>query len=308
MADRLDDRQLDDPPRQQAQRPVRVALRGRPQTQGDDVSLLFAVEQFRDRGELPPFSFQRLLEPSQHASLANVLDGLGAARKGVGDPLVGPRRPVRIGLQENLSAAHFLAAPVELAERLSTDLAFLGCESNDVPFFAAWKLSRLETSSPIVLTFIDGTALATTLWFWNTEIGWATVHLLLAREGWEYVQTILWNKGIGHVAGNVNGDTIRRLPTVTEVCAFYRRDLKFPTADGPMPAREWLRSGMAAGRNAPAEPGISRRHAPARAGRTGTTRRSRRPADAARTEPLGAASGNTARCGSCTVSRGPLNE
>ena len=56
---------------------------------------------------------------------------------------------------------------------------------------------------------------ATTLWFWNTEIGWATVHPLLAREGWEYVQTILWNKGIGHVAGNVNGDTIRRLPTVT---------------------------------------------------------------------------------------------
>ena len=134
MADRLDDRQLDDPPRQQAQRPVRVALRGRPQTQGDDVSLLFAVEQFRDRGELPPFSFQRLLEPLQHASLANVLDGLGAARKGVGDPLVGPRRPVRIGLQENLSAAHFLAAPVELAERLLTDLAFLCRESNDVPF------------------------------------------------------------------------------------------------------------------------------------------------------------------------------
>ena len=35
---------------------------------------------------------------------------------------------------------------------------------------------------------------ATTLWFWNTEIGWATVHPLLAREGWEYVQTILWDK------------------------------------------------------------------------------------------------------------------
>ena len=61
---------------------------------------------------------------------------------------------------------------------------------------------------------------ATTLWFWNTEIGWATVHPLLAREGWEYVQTIIWDKGIGHIAGNVNGDTIRRLPTVTEVCVF----------------------------------------------------------------------------------------
>ena len=83
---------------------------------------------------------------------------------------------------------------------------------------------------------------ATTLWFWNTEIGWATVHPLLAREGWEYVQTILWDKGIGHIAGNVNGDTIRRLPTVTEVCVFYRRRLTFMTPDGAMSACQWLRS------------------------------------------------------------------
>ena len=83
---------------------------------------------------------------------------------------------------------------------------------------------------------------ATTLWFWNTEIGWATVHPLLAKEGWEYVQTILWDKGIGHIAGNVNGDTIRRLPTVTEVCVFYRRRLTFATPDGEMSACRWLRS------------------------------------------------------------------
>ena len=83
---------------------------------------------------------------------------------------------------------------------------------------------------------------ATTLWFWNTEIGWATVHPLLARQGWEYVQTILWDKGIGHIAGNVNGDTIRRLPTVTEVCVFYRRRLAFTTPEGAMSACRWLRS------------------------------------------------------------------
>ena len=80
------------------------------------------------------------------------------------------------------------------------------------------------------------------MWFWNTEIGWATVHPLLARQGWEYVQTILWDKGIGHIAGNVNGDTIRRLPTVTEVCVFYRRRLAFTTPEGAMSACRWLRS------------------------------------------------------------------
>lgn len=82
---------------------------------------------------------------------------------------------------------------------------------------------------------------STTLWFWNTEVGWATVHPLLDLHGWEYVQMVVWDKGIGHIAGNVNGSTIRRLPTVTEVCAFYRRRLEFPTSQGRMSAQEWLR-------------------------------------------------------------------
>jgi site-specific DNA-methyltransferase (adenine-specific) len=67
------------------------------------------------------------------------------------------------------------------------------------------------------------------------------VHPLLAEQGWEYVQTIVWDKGISHVAGNVNGDTIRQFPVVTEVCAFYRRRLELPTEDGVLPARHWLR-------------------------------------------------------------------
>ena len=81
MADRLDNRQLDNPARQQAQRPVRVALRGRPQTQGDDLRLLFAVQPLEARGQRPPFACQRPLEPLLHASLPNVLDRLGPAGK-----------------------------------------------------------------------------------------------------------------------------------------------------------------------------------------------------------------------------------
>ena len=63
---------------------------------------------------------------------------------------------------------------------------------------------------------------ATTLWFWNTELGWASVHPVLAEFGWEYVQLIVWDKGLAHIAGNVNGRTIRQFPVVTEVCAFYQ--------------------------------------------------------------------------------------
>ncbi len=82
---------------------------------------------------------------------------------------------------------------------------------------------------------------ATTLWFWNTEIGWANVHPILVAHDWEYVQAIIWDKGIPHIAGNVNGDTIRQFPVVTEICIFYRRKLLFQTAQGRMTAKEWLR-------------------------------------------------------------------
>jgi site-specific DNA-methyltransferase (adenine-specific) len=82
---------------------------------------------------------------------------------------------------------------------------------------------------------------ATTLWFWNTEIGWATVHPLLAEHGWDYVQTVTWDKGLRHIAGNVNGKTIRRFPVVSEVCVLYQRRLELCGPDGPMPVQQWVR-------------------------------------------------------------------
>lgn len=91
---------------------------------------------------------------------------------------------------------------------------------------------------------------STTLWFWNTEVGWASVHNLLVENGWKYEFTNVWNKGIGHIAGNVNSKTIRRFPVVTEVCVVYTRE---PVIDNPdlvsVPMKvwllqEWKRSGL----------------------------------------------------------------
>jgi len=79
---------------------------------------------------------------------------------------------------------------------------------------------------------------ATTLWFWNTELGWASVHPVLAEFGWEYVQLIVWDKGLAHIAGNVNGRTIRQFPVVTEVCAFYQRTFTITGPDGPLPPKQ----------------------------------------------------------------------
>ncbi|WP_404816994.1 DNA methyltransferase [Streptomyces thermolineatus] len=83
---------------------------------------------------------------------------------------------------------------------------------------------------------------ATTLWFWNTEVGWASVHPLLVENGWEYVQLITWDKGISHIAGNVNGKTIRSFPVVTEVCAFYRRKFEVDGPLGRIPVQQWMRA------------------------------------------------------------------
>lgn len=83
---------------------------------------------------------------------------------------------------------------------------------------------------------------STTLWLWNSEAGWASVHNELLKRGWHYEQCNTWNKGIGQVAGNVNGNSIRRFPTVTEVCVLYSRA---PTifVDGlGVSMKVWLRS------------------------------------------------------------------
>lgn len=77
----------------------------------------------------------------------------------------------------------------------------------------------------------------TTLWFWNTEVGWASVHPLLLRHGWRYVSLNIWDKGKAHIAGNVNTATIRRFPVVTEVCAQYVFEPRF---EG-LSMKAWLR-------------------------------------------------------------------
>ncbi len=91
------------------------------------------------------------------------------------------------------------------------------------PHIKAWSSSALP---------------ATTLWFWNSEIGWAAVHPLLERYGWRYVGANIWDKGIGHIAGNVNTGKIRQFPVVTEVCVQYVFE---PRINGQL-LKQWLLS------------------------------------------------------------------
>lgn len=93
----------------------------------------------------------------------------------------------------------------------------------------------------------------TTLWFWNTEVGWALVHPVLARHGWVYRQCCVWDKGLTHAVNKSNTRTLRKLPTVTEVCVQYVRATEHrqrPRSDHSGASTqswlrsEWLRTGL----------------------------------------------------------------
>jgi site-specific DNA-methyltransferase (adenine-specific) len=84
---------------------------------------------------------------------------------------------------------------------------------------------------------------STTLWFWNSEIGWANAHPALEANGWQYEETVVWDKGIAHVAGNCNSKTIRGVPVVTELAVRYTRKVTLETVGGLMlPIKEWVRA------------------------------------------------------------------
>lgn len=104
--------------------------------------------------------------------------------------------------------------------------------------------------APHVAAWTKHAASDCTLWFWGSELSWATVHSVLDLNGWQYEETVVWDKGLAHIAGNVNSKTIRGLPVTTEVAVRYTRKNLLPDAEGSLLTlkewvrSEWLRSGL----------------------------------------------------------------
>lgn len=95
-----------------------------------------------------------------------------------------------------------------------------------------------EWYEPHIKRWTERATAQTSLWFWNSEIGWAAVHPLLKHYGWDYVNCNVWDKGRAHIAGNVNTATIRRFPVVSEVCVHYVKRAEI----NELSLRDWLRS------------------------------------------------------------------
>jgi len=100
----------------------------------------------------------------------------------------------------------------------------------------------IEWYRPHVAAWSERSTPQTTLWFWNSELGWATVHPLLIEHGWEYRCCHVWDKGIGHIAGNSNTATLRKFPVITEVCVQYLKPARFLGGARSLSMQEWLRS------------------------------------------------------------------
>lgn len=148
----------------------------------------------------------------------------------------------RVYRRENI-AIHF-----DPSERLYSQWSTPICIISDGPYGVSGfpgdvhrASSLAEWYEPHVKAWEQKASAETTLWFWNTELGWASVHPLLEKYGWEYRSCNIWDKGMGHVAGNSNTKTLRKFPVVTEVCVQYVKAVRMNTDKGPMGMRDWLR-------------------------------------------------------------------
>ncbi|HYB60672.1 MAG TPA: site-specific DNA-methyltransferase [Methylomirabilota bacterium] len=163
--------------------------------------------------------------------------------------------PSTVGRGKSVSISSIPAISIWQGRQITAQLG------NSLDFYAVWPRPTLiisdgpygvlgyegDTSDHLALPSLyephisawAGAALpSTTLWFWNSEIGWAAVHPVLERYGWRYENCNIWNKGKGHIAGNVNTGKIRRFPVVSEVCVQY----VFETRVQGKRLREWLLS------------------------------------------------------------------
>lgn len=106
-------------------------------------------------------------------------------------------------------------------------------------------LGIAEWYEPHVRAWSKRATAQTTLWFWNSEIGWAATHPILEKHGWRYVNANVWNKGRAHIAGNVNTAKIRRFPVVSELCVQYEFEARIDNLTlQRWLYREWKRTGL----------------------------------------------------------------
>ena len=160
----------------------------------------------------------------------------------------------RVSLPSELTAGHKYVRQhstihFDLAEHCYADWPTPTCVVVDGPYGINGFPGDMPTAGelaewyePHIKTWSNRATPETTLWFWSTEVGWANVHPVLVEYGWDYRCCNIWDKGLGHVAGNSNTRTLRKFPVVTEVCAHYVKSPRFDARGVTLTMQQWLRS------------------------------------------------------------------
>ena len=124
------------------------------------------------------------------------------------------------------------------AENLYADWPVPTCIISDGPYGVSGYPGDSHTAEslsewyePHVEAWSERSPPETTLWFWNTELGWANVHPLLAAHGWVYRCCNVWDKGLGHIAYV----PVRSCPVISGVNITPRN--RFPNSTQP----RWIR-------------------------------------------------------------------
>lgn len=159
---------------------------------------------------------------------------------GRGRTITEVKMPVKSAWQEGKTNA-YLGDSLALYESWETPTTIVSDGGYGVLGFEGDTSDHLDLPAwyePHIAAWSRQATAATTLWFWNSEIGWAAVHPVLERHGWRYMNANIWNKGKAHIAGNVNTARIRRFPVVSEVCVQYA----FEARVGGRVLKEWLLS------------------------------------------------------------------
>jgi site-specific DNA-methyltransferase (adenine-specific) len=156
-------------------------------------------------------------------------------RENRNDPAVFAQGAVRICLGDAMDWYERWDAPTVIVSDGPYGLGQFPGEAPTTAGLADWYEPHLKAWYAFALP-------SATLWFWNSEQGWATCHNQIEASGWEFRNCHIWDKGIGHIAGNCNTQTIRKFPVITEVCVQYVRRNRLPSVGREMDLREWLRS------------------------------------------------------------------
>lgn len=167
------------------------------------------------------------------------------------------RRPQRVSESDRTlrfgTAALFRGDALEAYEQWSTPTCIISDGPYGLGKFPGEPTSvtsLAEWYAPHIAAWAQWSSPDTTLWVWCSERGWASIHSTIELHGWEYEEANVWDKGIAHIAGNVNSKTIRGTPVVTELAVRYTRRVSLTNAAGvPLSMKqwvreEWLRSGL----------------------------------------------------------------